>query len=193
MENLRKMGIYIDLSNVELTSADLNVKGMAIDYSLLVKDIAEGYELTVLRAYDGIAASGMTPLQKSLRSAGFDVMLYEPQVKIDNTTGKKTLVQKEVDTAITTDVSWDLAFKKVDCAVIVSGDRDMHPAVKRALDEGCDVKVVALSNSLSDEYLKSLEKYTLMEDYEVFTLGDTLEPVQNFVSSEIVRGAAVNE
>lgn len=193
MENLRKMGIYIDLSNVELTSADLNVKGMAIDYSLLVKDIAEGYELTVLRAYDGIAASGMTPLQKSLRSAGFDVMLYEPQVKIDNTTGKKTLVQKEVDTAITTDVSWDLAFKKVDCAVIVSGDRDMHPAVKRALEEGCDVKVVALSNSLSDEYLKSLEKYTLMEDYEVFTLGDTLEPVQNFVSSEIVRGAAVNE
>ncbi len=193
MENLRKMGIYIDLSNVELTSVDLNVKGMAIDYSLLVKDIAEGYELTVLRAYDGIAASGMTPLQKSLRSAGFDVMLYEPQVKIDNTTGKKTLVQKEVDTAITTDVSWDLAFKKVDCAVIVSGDRDMHPAVKRALDEGCDVKVVALSNSLSDEYLKSLEKYTLMEDYEVFTLGDTLEPVQNFVSSEIVRGAAVNE
>lgn len=193
MENLRKMGIYIDLSNVELTSVDLNVKGMAIDYSLLVKDIAEGYELTVLRAYDGIAASGMTPLQKSLRSAGFDVMLYEPQVKIDNTTGKKTLVQKEVDTAITTDVSWDLAFKKVDCAVIVSGDRDMHPAVKRALEEGCDVKVVALSNSLSDEYLKSLEKYTLMEDYEVFTLGDTLEPVQNFVSSEIVRGAAVNE
>ena len=193
MENLRKMGIYIDLSNVELTSADLNVKGMAIDYSLLVKDIAEGYELTVLRAYDGIAASGMTPLQKSLRSAGFDVMLYEPQVKIDNTTGKKILVQKEVDTAITTDVSWDLAFKKVDCAVIVSGDRDMHPAVKRALEEGCDVKVVALSNSLSDEYLKSLEKYTLMEDYEVFTLGDTLEPVQNFVSSEIVRGAAVNE
>ena len=193
MENLRKMGIYIDLSNVELTSVDLNIKGMAIDYSLLVKDIAEGYELTVLRAYDGIAASGMTPLQKSLRSAGFDVMLYEPQVKIDNTTGKKTLVQKEVDTAITTDVSWDLAFKKVDCAVIVSGDRDMHPAVKRALEEGCDVKVVALSNSLSDEYLKSLEKYTLMEDYEVFTLGDTLEPVQNFVSSEIVRGAAVNE
>ncbi len=192
MDNLKKMGIYIDLSNVELTSADLNVKGMAIDYSLLVKEMSDGYELVVLNAYDGKLDSGATPLQNSLRSAGFDVILYEPQMKID-LTGKKTMQQKEVDTAITTDVSWDLATKKIDTAIIVSGDRDMHPAVKRALDEGCDVRVVALKDSLSDDYLKSLEKYTLMEDYEVFTLGDTQDLVQNFASFNVAKGVATDE
>lgn len=192
MDNLKKMGIYIDLSNVEWTSADLNVKGMAIDYSLLVKEMSDGYELVVLNAYDGKLDSGATPLQNSLRSAGFDVILYEPQMKID-LTGKKTMQQKEVDTAITTDVSWDLATKKIDTAIIVSGDRDMHPAVKRALDEGCDVRVVALKDSLSDDYLKSLEKYTLMEDYEVFTLGDTQDLVQNFASFNVAKGVAADE
>ncbi len=192
MDNLKKMGIYIDLSNVERTSADLNVKGMAIDYSLLVKEMSDGYELVVLNAYDGKLDSGATPLQNSLRSAGFDVILYEPQMKID-LTGKKTMQQKEVDTAITTDVSWDLATKKIDTAIIVSGDRDMHPAVKRALDEGCDVRVVALKDSLSDDYLKSLEKYTLMEDYEVFTLGDTQDLVQNFASFNVAKGVAADE
>ncbi len=192
MENLRKMGIYIDLSNVELSSADMNCKGMAIDYSLLVKEMSEGFELSVLRAYDGKLETGPTQLQNSLRSAGFDVILYETQVKMDSK-GKYDIRQKEVDTAITTDVSWDLATKKIDSAIIVSGDRDMHPAVKRALDEGCDVRVVALRYSMSDDYLKSLEKYTLMEDYEVFTLGDTLDPVQNFASLNVFREAAVNE
>ncbi len=192
MDNLKKMGIYIDLSNVELTSADLNVKGMAIDYSLLVKEMSDGYELVVLNAYDGKLDSGATTLQNSLRSAGFNVILYEPQMKID-LAGKKALQQKEVDTAITTDVSWDLATKKIDTAIIVSGDRDMHPAVKRALDEGCDVRVVALKDSLSDDYLKSLEKYTLMEDYEVFTLGDTQDLVQNFASFNVAKGVAADE
>ncbi len=166
--------------------------GMAIDYSALVKNISEGYRLTVLRAYDGCTNSGITKLQNSLRSSGFDVILYNPQVNIDNG-GKKNLQQKEVDTAITTDVSWDLATKKVDTAVIVSGDRDMHPAVKRAIEEGCDVRVVALRDSLSDDYLKTLEKYTLLEDYEVFTLSDSSEPVLNFVSSNVPVGAVVDE
>lgn len=184
MDDLKKIGIYIDLSNVEDSSADLNCIGMAIDYSVLVKDISEGYRLTVLRAYDGVTTTGRSKLQNSLRSSGFEVKLYNTQKFVDDG-GKKDWRQKEVDTAITTDVSWDLAMKKVDTAVIVSGDRDMHPAVTRAIEEGCDVRIVALRDSLSDDYLKTLEKYTLLEDYEVFLLSDSSEPILNFVSSYV--------
>lgn len=192
MNNLRKMGIYLDLSNVELSSEDLNGKGMAIDYSLLVKEISEGYELTVLKAYDGKLDTGVTPLQSSLRSAGFDVILYDTQKAFDSV-GKANVRQKEVDTSITTDVSWDLASKKIDAAVIISGDRDMHPAVKRAIDEGCDICVVALRNSMSDDYLNSLEKYTLLEDYEVFLLGDSKDTAHNFVSFNVIQEVVGNE
>ncbi len=184
LDDLKKIGIYIDLSNVEDSSADLNCMGMAIDYSLLVQDLSEGYRLTVLRAYDGVPTTGCSKLQNSLRSSGFEVKLYTPQKFVDDG-GKKDWRQKEVDTAITTDVSWDLAMKKVDTAVIVSGDRDMHPAVTRAIEEGCDVRIVALRDSLSDDYLKTLEKYTLLEDYEVFLLSDSSEPIPNFVSSVV--------
>lgn len=184
LDDLKKIGIYIDLSNVEDSSADLNCIGMAIDYSVLVKDISEGYRLTVLRAYDGVTTTGRSKLQNSLRSSGFEVKLYNTQKFVDDG-GKKDWRQKEVDTAITTDVSWDLAMKKVDTAVIVSGDRDMHPAVTRAIEEGCDVRIVALRDSLSDDYLKTLEKYTLLEDYEVFLLSDSSEPILNFVSSYV--------
>lgn len=169
---------------MEDSSADLNCIGMAIDYSVLVKDISEGYRLTVLRAYDGVTTTGRSKLQNSLRSSGFEVKLYNTQKFVDDG-GKKDWRQKEVDTAITTDVSWDLAMKKVDTAVIVSGDRDMHPAVTRAIEEGCDVRIVALRDSLSDDYLKTLEKYTLLEDYEVFLLSDSSEPILNFVSSYV--------
>ena len=196
MESLKKMGIYIDLNNVECGLADYNCYGMSLDYSLLVSELSKGYRLSVLNVYDCTVKKDSTraPLHRILEEAGMSLKLFAPHVFTDEY-GKPVVHQKEVDTSITTDVSWDLALGVVDVAVIVSGDRDMRPALTSAAQHGSEVRIVAPKESLSDSYYESLEDCTLIEDMEVFLVaGKDREEVQfNIASFKVMQEAEAHE
>ena len=196
METEKKMGIYIDLNNVEYGLADYNCCGMSLDYSLLATELSKGYRLSVLNVYDCTVKKDSTraPLHKILEEAGMSLRLYTPHVFTDEY-GKPVIHQKEVDTAITTDVSWDLALGEVDVAVIVSGDRDMHPALKRAAQQGHEVRIVSPKQSISDSYLESLGECPFIEDMDVFLVyGKDREEVQfNVATFRVIEGVEAHE
>lgn len=196
MEPQKKLGIYIDVSNIELGLADYNCEGMCLDYSQLIRQVSQGYSLTVLRGYDSYVKEGqsLTDIQQVLKNAGVELVLYESQ-RGNNRFGECEIHQKEVDTGLVADVCWDLASGTVDSAIIVSGDRDMRPAYARAKKAGCEVKILTLRCAIQDNYYLSLDDCLLIEDYEAFLLsGEVKDGVCfNVASFPIMEGVKADE
>ena len=195
MDKIGKIGIYVDINNIEKGLESSVLYDMPLDYSRLFKQISEGYTLAVLNGYDSSVAmdSSVQATHDMLKRTGMNLKLYTP-TKEHDALGNCVARQKEVDTAITVDVTLDLALRKVDVAVIVSGDRDMHPAVTRAEEEGFEVHVVALENTLKDKYRDSLRNLTLMEEYDAFLLvGENVErPASNVASFDVMKEVDVD-
>lgn len=105
-----------------------------------------------------------------------------------NSDNTKQTAQKEVDTGIVADVSWDLAESKIDVAIIVSGDRDMLPAVDRARRRNKTVVVVGLENTISRFYDLSDTDCIFIDDLDVFRLN---EPWSYFENDRSVYPGAV--
>lgn len=196
MEQPRKAGIYIDISNFEKSLEYYNNMGLSFDYSRLIRSLSEGHALAVLRGYDGYvrSESERTGIQTELENVGVKLELFRCQSEGDGT-GAYSCRQKEVDTAITTDVSWDLARGVVDVAFIVSGDRDMCPAYRRAKREGCDVRIVALRSNINDSYCYSMDDCVFADDLEVFLVcGGTEEgTAANTASFSVTEGVTAVE
>jgi len=190
-----RIGIYIDISNVERTLVNLNEEGIFLDYSRLVEVLGEGKEVAVLKGYDCYvnADRGTTELHDALSAAGFELVLSRMSTSFDQVKRDSKCVQKEVDTGITTDASWDLALGKVDEAFIISGDRDMFPAYRRAKLEGMKLTIVSAENGFSQKYKDELDDYVLLEDLEVFTVfGEDCELEENIVSHSVIEEVAVD-
>ncbi len=177
MESAKKLGIYIDVSNVEFSLEEYNSLGLYFDYSKFIRLMSEGYDLKVLCGYNCPVRPGspQAAVHSELENAGVEMKLYRPQVETDDT-GKRIVRQKEVDSSIVVDVSWDLAKGIIDEAVIVSGDRDMYPAVERAAENGFTVRIAAVESSISDDYRSVLNGCILIDDCEAFLVrGDFKE------------------
>ncbi|MCQ2071339.1 MAG: NYN domain-containing protein [archaeon] len=188
----KRMGVYIDVNNIQQGLLDYNCQGMSLDYSRLIDCIVRGYDLTVLKGYDCTVTDNppYESTQHLLRNAGVDLVLTESQ-REEGPNGKTQYRQKEVDTGIVTDVAWDLATGKVDIAVIVSGDRDMRPAVVRARAEGYDVRIVCLESGIGDSFREYLGECTFIEDFEVFILHDD-EVVLNTATHSVSMGVTID-
>ena len=194
-ESCKRMGIYIDVDNVEKGSSDYRSEGMVIDYAELVNQISKGYELVVLNGYDcEVNNTNGFDVRAFLEGMGITPVLSKPQTKHD-LNGQKVLVQKEVDTGICTHVTRDIYKGKVDVAVIVSGDRDMYPPVQCAEEDGLDVRVYALEVTLKDGYAEILgDRLTYIDDLPVFVMtSDATAQPENNISSSVIKGVTVDE
>lgn len=174
MEEMDRIGIYIDIDNIERSLKEYNDTGLYLDFQRLIELMAEGCRLVVLRGYGGFIHSDTERhgIESELEIIGVELVLYKCQKENDYC--KSTIRQKEVDTAITTDVSWDLATGRIDRAIIMSGDRDMRPALVRAQNEGYEVKILAVESAISDDCYDDSE-LMLIDDFEVFSVGSTVE------------------
>ncbi len=195
MDAPKKLGILIDISNVEESMADYNRLGMSLDYSEMIRQLSAGYDLKVLRGYDGISRNNpeKTPIQKALEAAGVELCLYQLQGEYKAFESKKSK-QKEVDTSIVGDAVRYLLKNTVDALVIVSGDRDMHPAVRIAEEEGLQITVVAVKSAFSPQYADSLKDCEFLDDMEIFSLsGEYIEDAaHNKASFRVNEGGEIN-
>ncbi len=194
-DEIQRIGIYIDVSNIEGTIVDSNFRYLALDYSELIRQISEGYEIAILKAYDGDLGANTyyREIHKALEAAGVEVRLFKTQtVRLEG--GKTETRQKEVDTAITTDVSWDLATRAVDVAAIISGDRDMLPALHRAAEEGYEVRMYAPEDSISGDNKNVNDHVYIIEDLDVFVLAtDVGDRARNVASFPVRQGGGSDE
>ncbi len=192
---MKRLGIYIDISNIELGMADYNCEGMALDYSELIREISEGYELIILKGYGGDSVEGTheARIQRILAGAGVDLRLFHMQSE-HTVTGHSVRKQKEVDTAVSVDPAMDLALGIVDAAVILSADRDMNPALQRCWDAGFDIRVIGLKECFSDDYLATLKDYAFIEDFEAFDVsGEKVgDKALNIASFNVMNGGEID-
>ena len=174
MEEMDRIGIYIDIDNIEGSLKEYYDTGLYLDFQRLIELMAEGCRLVVLKGYGGFIRSDTERhgIESELESIGVELVLYKCQKEVDYC--KSTIRQKEVDTAITTDVSWDLATGRIDRAIIMSGDRDMRPALVRAEDEGYEVKILAVKSAISDDCYDDSD-LMLIDDFEVFAVNSVAE------------------
>jgi len=173
METKDRIGIYIDIDNIERSLAEYNDTGLHLDFQRLIDLVSEGCDVVVLKGYGGYIHNDKERIgiQSELEGIGVDLVLTKCQKDIES--GKPIVRQKEVDTGITTDVSWDLATRLIDRAIIMSGDRDMRPALVRAKDKGFEVKILAVENAISDDCYEDSD-LMLIDDFEVFQVGSTV-------------------
>jgi uncharacterized LabA/DUF88 family protein len=174
MEAMDSIGIYIDIDNIERSLKEYNETGLYLDFQRLIVLLSKGCRLAVLKGYGGYIHSdtGRHGIESELESIGVELVLYRCQKEIDYC--KPIIRQKEVDTAITTDVSWDLATGRINRAIIMSGDRDMRPALVRAEDEGYEVKILAVKSAISDDCYDDSD-LMLIDDFEVFAVNSVAE------------------
>lgn len=129
MEEKKRAAVFMDLNNVEESIKDYRESGMYLDYSHLVREMTEGYDVVSVKVYDSIPAPENTELMNlhdRLTGANFDLITKRPAPLQNNMT--HTCTQKEVDTSLVVDVV-SMAYQDLyDVAIIVSGDRDMRPA-----------------------------------------------------------------
>lgn len=135
----------------------------------------------------GSADGASRAMLQSLRGAGANVHVFERSSR-----GR----EKEVDQALTVDLVADATrlsvlaeldeavarLKAATLMVVLSGDRDMRPAVRRVLSYGIRVRLCAFSSSLAVEYRQLAAEEPL---FEVLELDDHLDAFSytNFVST----------
>ena len=151
-----------------------------INYSLLVKELAQGHEILRTYYYHCMPYRGPAPtpademryqaMQKFItvlkNLPRFDVRLGRLVMRGTDAAGNRIFQQKRVDTMIGVDMALVAAKGKITHAVVVSGDSDMVPAVEAAKSE-C-VIVSLWHGSRTGQSRPSTELYEACDDrYEI--------------------------
>lgn len=191
---LPRMGVYIDLYNVEKAMEDYNINGMRLDYAELVAEVSEGYDLQFVKAYDSTESDdrALKDLHESLESMKIDMHLYKPQVFVEKN-GTKRLVQKEVDTSIVADVISGAYEDEYDICMIISGDRDMCPCIEKVHRKGKKVKVAGFDIPMATCLKSNSDGCVIIEDTLAF-VADPQEGVMlsNFASRPVIEGGVAD-
>ncbi len=165
--NRARMMIYIDLYNIECASLEYRQKGLFLDYYSLIKELSDGYEIRGIKVYDSDSQEDdvLTGFHTDLADKGYDMNLFKPGVT-KNKDGSLKMLQKEVDTSIVADSICDAYSDSADIFLIVSGDRDMCPAIRKIRGLGKRVVSVAFEDSCSECVTRESSESFFIEDLQ---------------------------
>ena len=152
-----KVEVFIDLMNVE-TSVGRNV----IDYCCMIKSLAKGRQVTVIRAYDQV--SGSNPDQKMLHTA-----LKQEKVRIIVPKGSCANPNKQigVDVQLATDVVTSAIRSSCDTILIVSGDGDFIPVIDSVKASGKKIEFAAFSGFANMSLIEETDYFTYLDDLPI--------------------------
>ncbi len=127
-----------------------------IDYALLTRWAAEGYDLFRTYYYDCLPYQGPNPSDEERRRVSARQRFFTGLNRLDrfivrlgrlaqrgtDGTGNPIFEQKQVDLQIGLDLATLIAKDRVELVALVAGDSDLLPAVKRAREEGILVRLI---------------------------------------------------
>ena len=190
----QRVSLFIDLNNVEESMAQYSTKGMYLDYSDMVRILVGDDELVRVRVYDSIPNRNpeLEALHESLRSNGFEVVEKRPQAAENNL--NTVCVQKEVDTSLVVDMVGLAAQDDFDKAIVVSGDRDMRPAVEWIENMGKTAVVAGFHDTLCTEFRDERDNTVVIDDMFVikFARGKAYDNHPNHASGSIFEEAVID-
>ncbi len=148
-----RITIFIDNSNIFKGFQKYNIKA---DYEKLKNLITRGRKLDAIFLYEGVV-SPMSPEKRSWYKELTTRSGYIIKASFDKiATGGA--IEKKVDIKIAIDII-SLAYENMyDTAVLVSGDGDFVPVVKKVKELGKNVEVWAFRYSLANALKVELEK-----------------------------------
>ncbi len=152
-----KLEIFIDLMNVE-SSVGRNV----VDYTCLIKCLAKGRQVTVIRAYDQI--SGSNPEQKKLHA---DLRREKVRIIIPKGNCANPTKQIGVDVQLATDVVTSAIRSSCDTILIVSGDGDFIPVIDSVKASGKKVEFAAFSGFANMSLIDETDYFTYLDDLPI--------------------------
>ena len=159
----QRVGIFIDTQNIYHSSR--NLYGAKVDFSAVVKKALGKRRLVRAIAYVITTDAGdETMFLEALQKIGVETMSKDLQVFAGG------FKKADWDVGIVIDAI-TLA-PKLDVIVFVSGDGDFVPAVNYLKMQGCQVEVVAFSQSASSRLQQTADQFTdLSEDPDQYLIG----------------------
>ena len=152
-----KVEIFIDLMNVE-ASVGRNV----VDYNCLVKCLAKGRQITVIRAYDQIKESNTD--QKRLHA---DLKREKMRIIVPKGSCGNSSKQIGVDVQLATDVVTSAIRSNCDTIIIVSGDGDFIPVIDSVKSSGKKVEFAAFSGFANLSLIDETDYFTYLDDLPI--------------------------
>lgn len=134
----RNVTVFIDLSNLDKSVARLNVR---VDYLELRKYLTRRFNARVFNAYTSSNLDGTsTSFLDFLELNGYRLKKCKPKLDINGRTHEKA-----VDTSLVADMVRCVCKNMTNHIILITGDRDMLPAVEAAQNEGCLVTLLTYS------------------------------------------------
>ena len=150
---MERIIIFIDNSNIFQGFKKYNIKA---DYEKLKKIITKRRKLQGIFLYEGVVYP-MSPEKKKWYEDLSNRSGYEIKASFDKIASSGT-IEKKVDIKIAIDVI-SLAYENAyDTAVLVSGDGDFVPVVKRVKELDKNVEVWAFRYSLANALKEKIEQ-----------------------------------
>ena len=152
-----KVEIFIDLMSVE-TSVGRDI----VDYNCLVKCLAKGRQITVIRAYDQIKESN--PEQKRLHA---DLKREKVRIIVPRGSCGNSTKQIGVDVQLATDVVTSAIRSSCDTIIIVSGDGDFIPVIDSVKASGKKIEFAAFSGFANMSLIDETDYFTYLDDLPI--------------------------
>ena len=184
------MMVYLDLNNIERASLEYREKGLFLDYYALIRELAEGFEIQGIKVYDSNAQDNndLDAFHRDLANKGYSMNLFKPGTT-KNDDGSYRMVQKEVDTSIVADSICDAYSDSADVFLIISGDRDMCPAIRKIRGRGKRVITAAFEASCSECIADESDESFFIEDLQALEFVSELseEECRNISSGSFAK------
>lgn len=161
--------IFIDGSNLLRGSARA---GAQFSYEKLINILKKDRNIIRIYYYSGRKVPNTTKQKKyfkMLKKLGFEVVttpLKKREIECGNCNHKELIdIEKGVDASLSTDLLWFAFQNAYDKAILLSGDSDFLPAMKRVRLLGKNVELWAFENSLAPEMKSESDTCVLIDSY----------------------------
>lgn len=153
--------VFVDLPHVSHSLETKSMAGFRTDWFRLVKHLSGPRRLVGVYAFDTAPHGGYgSPKQRfhdHLRYTGFRMVTRPPRLDEDFPGG-------ELDVAVATEMLSACYRDLFDVALVVSGDRDLAPALERLAMEGKRIEVAALNGHLPSALRKAADTVHRLDD-----------------------------
>lgn len=147
MASSLRLAIYVDGANIDIAS---KAAGIGIDYARFRAFLGGTRQIAIANYYNSKSTSdGERAFYKHVESAGFKLTLGPYK--------RENQPQKEIDVQIAVDMMSATFANLFDVALLVSGDGDFAPAVRKMLSMGKLVEVASFDEPMRGEFSWSLK------------------------------------
>jgi len=164
--NTTRIMVFIDNSNIFKGFAKYKIKA---DYDKLKKIIMRERNLIEIRLYEGVVYP-IEPKKKKWYNDLKNISGYSVKTSFDKRTEKEA-IEKKIDVKLAIDVIAKAYEDAFDTAIIVSGDGDFLPVIKKLIKLNKNVEIWAFKYSLA----KTIEKIVPPEN--LFYLEEMLSKI----------------